>query len=211
MAEVERASFRSKYANARISFPPEKFGLVGTDEMVFDNTGHVVLDNAGQPILKRKARKAVHLLGPDKPLVTGDPDLIACLRNHSGNEANGGYVFCEDTQQMLDAMAMVQGICVAHIPRGGVLDKDRDLLRKLESFSKHITPPAQDSALRTLADVLERFTIIGVTVPRREKGIRLLKAHIVMAMNALYDAGIASPDLPKRDADDDDDDKAVNE
>jgi len=192
---MAQAHFCSWFGNARISFPPEQFGLVETDEMQLDSHGDVVVDRATNEYMKKRAaRPAIVIKGADKPLITDDEDLIKCLRNHSGNKANGGQTFWEETEEVMDAIKVAQGITVAHIPEGGMLDEDVELVRTLYKYSKRIPPPAQDSAMQKLGFAIERFTIRGVTIPPREKGIRILKARMIEALSAMEDAGIATAD-----------------
>ena len=194
--------FCSRFGNARITFPVEPFGLVETDEILTDQQGNAVTNReTGEPLKKRAARPRVIIEGPDNPLNTDNEDLIACLREHSGNVKNGGDAFFEEAQADIESMAVAQGFATARVPEGGVTDKDVELVRKLYGFSKRITPNAQDSAMQEFAKVIERFGIRGVTIPPREKGIRQLKARMIIALGALEDAGIFTddPGSPKDD------------
>ncbi len=200
------AQFCSRYGNARISFPPETFGLIETGEDLIDNQGNLVVDKeTGDYRKKRKARDPVILKGADQPLITTDEDLISCLRKHSGNDANGGSTFWEETQAVLDSMAVAQGMTIAHVPDGGVTDHDVTMIQKLYGYSKRIPPPAQDTAMLLFGDVIERFSIRGVTIPPRDRGLRLLKARIIEALSSLEDLGVASANAVARGKDEDED------
>ncbi len=189
--EARAVVFRSNSRELAISFTPETYGLGEGPNYLRDANKQVVLDpESRKPMFERLPFQDADFRrnGSYGVFEVTDPEVIERMRIHPCNKANGGGEFWEEAASLTQALSGGTSVFL-ETPHGGVTAEDVQLLSELENL-KSIPPPAMNSVGRKFSTVLDRFGVMGISVPPAEKGQRLLKARITEFLSAIEDAGI---------------------
>lgn len=173
-------TFLSTARFARVTFPPEQFGMGDGVETFFDKQGNSVSKKSPHRAAKFDAGR----------LEENKPKRIEMLRKHPGNRANGGDLFWEQPVQDAAGMAALNGRMIASMPEGGLTDEDIAMLKALHRSRKGLAPKAMDSIRAQAVKIYERFRMAGIQPPPPEYNINRTKARIIDMLGVIEDEGI---------------------
>lgn len=177
--------FRSTFHNARVSFPPERFGLAeGVNEIYRD--GALVKE-------KRPFRAIQFENGFFK--VDDSSKMAEMLRKHPGNKANSAMsnvppTFWEELAADTDAIMRAEGVPMVTQSDFTLSADDEENLIYLDKAARNFAPPQVQNVCKRATEVMERFGIVGMKPPVPEMGIRRTKARIIELLGVLEDAQI---------------------
>ena len=123
-----------------------------------------------------------------------DEDTAARLRAHRGCVKNGGTMFSEVPQSVINQARALSGEVIVSAPHGGLTREDQNLLLQLDKdCSRNIVPNAKPAVIERLNTAIERFGASNFKAPPQEAPARLLRGRISELLYSLENQGIWSP------------------
>lgn len=172
--------FRSEWLNARVSFPPETFGMG-------EGVREVYRDGA---LVKEKSPFRAIVFSDGYYKTDDSSKMTEMLRKHSGNKAKGGNTFWEENAADTEALNLVEGVPAVTLSGFVLNDQDEENLIYLEKATVRFAPPQLQNVCKRAVEVMQRFGIVGMKPPTPEMGIRRTKARIIELLGVLEDAAI---------------------
>jgi hypothetical protein len=125
----------------------------------------------------------------------GDFDeLVRLMDNHPRNRAKGGREFWRETQDDRDALDLAAGKVVAKPPYGGITKQTERILTNLLNSSKRFSPAEQPAIYSKLCEMMDLFSVKGLSKPDESFHPARLRARIVEFLGVLEDNNLWKPD-----------------
>ena len=201
MAQV---TFRSCYARYRVWFPPERYGLMDTDEQERDSRGHLVIDpETRKPYRKQRAHPAAQFVGGVLALVEDNPSQAQTIKNLRRTISEGrserrlaDHELYEEDPALTDLVNFGDGAIIVSVPEE-LTDEDRVILfgtDKSPGLMTYFHNPLPDKAVTGAFDLLDRaltrYEVRGIVSPTKERAKKQLRPRIIDLVYALHDAGL---------------------